>query len=515
MFGMYLLNKVWTNVVPPKERRSFTPKNGEDIAAMPRKRLPVTYYLFLLSLLSIFVTCCNRVSQEDRQLTTFPTQRETPSVAPTPTIEREREPTPSAVTLSATPAGRPTQTATASVPAATPTQSVSMVTSQAIPIDSWPMVGVLFADNMQLLYWNNVVDETIVLFEEVDKYTQATLADNGEYVVVTSGNFTHEASVTIVKLSEPLASEQVTNSDFYEESASMPTTFYVKQLAWIPESRRLLLNVRTDIEGGALIADDIILLDVETLSWTRLTADGKSGEFSVAPDGSAVVIGNQTDLYWLGGDGYRELKHILSFEGVYTYSSQGFFPKPLWSADTTRFLVYQTPSDWLLPELSDVPTKIWEFDVVADTLTLVTETVAYPVFHDFFLSPDGKRVALARPRPNRNLLKPVKIVVVDLETEDERELLNGDYELLGWNFDSTKLLLSQEDDIVVIDVASGDLTSIENEVLVDWFDGDYYLSIDVNAAELQLGTFSTSEKVSISSADTFFDSLILPDELER
>jgi dipeptidyl aminopeptidase/acylaminoacyl peptidase len=129
------------------------------------------------------------------------------------------------------------------------------------------------------------------------------------------------------------------------------------QISWIPGTHALAFNTRQSFMVGFLLNDDLRLVNATSGEQLTLIPAGGGGMFYYSPDGSQIAITTPNKLFLLDADGSNLRSNLLSYEEVITASEYRFYPKPVWSADSSSLLVAIPPRDPLAAR--DQATTIW------------------------------------------------------------------------------------------------------------------------------------------------------------
>jgi hypothetical protein len=128
-------------------------------------------------------------------------------------------------------------------------------------------------------------------------------------------------------------------------------------VAWLPDGRTVAFNTSWNYDYGLALADDLWLVDTETLELTEVFPAGLGGEFAFSPDGSWILLTTpggsradgaqmegKVDLVRADGTGRQT---VITFSPISTASEYQFYPAPRWLQDGSgaRVLV-PSPAPW-------------------------------------------------------------------------------------------------------------------------------------------------------------------------
>jgi hypothetical protein len=133
------------------------------------------------------------------------------------------------------------------------------------------------------------------------------------------------------------------------------------QFDWLPNSHVLAFNTQQVFNGpGGSRLDDLHLADPEAPTGQAIQhifLPGWGGDFAFSPDGKQVALARADTLLLSQADG-SQLRELMKYDLVLTYSEYRYYALPLWSPDAVYLRVVFPPADPLAP--SPQPTELWK-----------------------------------------------------------------------------------------------------------------------------------------------------------
>jgi hypothetical protein len=214
------------------------------------------------------------------------------------------------------------------------------------------------------------------------------------------------------------------------------------RMDFIPGTHLLLLNTRAVPEGpGLFLYDDLLRLDADSGALERLLAPGEGGGFLPSPDGKKVALIRPTSIGIVNADGGEPHQECITYPTVITYSEYLYYPKPVWSDDSSRLGVALPSPDPLAPGLSGT---IWDIEAepcVGRPLGTLAGDFFFSQFSAPSLSPDLRQVAFARPGedPTR-----VDLLTAAADGSGQEVFAAGNLSWQGWAPDSDRFVYTEE-----------------------------------------------------------------------
>ena len=472
----------------------------------------------IVALLSLLLVVCSCGASP----TAVPLEPTVPAETPIPTAT----PVPTG-TPTATPTETPTQIPT-EVPTEVPTATPAPAAQPARP----PYGAAVFGDGGNLVYLeppapgeedallrpltNSGWDEPIalspdgrrVLFFRTDEDWRSEL-----WVVNTDG--TGETRLLALDRLPPREETDATG-------ATVTVSRHPYSVAWLPDNRTVALNSSWHYDYGLALADDLWLVDTETLALTELFAPGLGGEFAFSPDGSWLLLvtpgssrfdGTQStqtsgrvDLVRPDGTGRQAL---ITFPMINTASEYQFYPRPYWLPDGSgaRVLV-PSPAPW---EPGAYAT-LWAIAVDPPTATELGRIPGNFLFQPDPWSPDFGRLAYVAQvgDPGSNVRE---LYLADGGGRDALLYDTGEpIEFAGWSPSGERFLYLKglPGALYLGQIGRPPQQLLDAEArrsIIDlaWLDGDRFLYLvgQVGAWDLRLGAVDGSGLELASPADDF------------
>ncbi len=201
-------------------------------------------------------------------------------------------------------------------------------------------------------------------------------------------------------------------------------------IEFIPGSYALLLNTQAVPEGpGVFQYDDLLRLDADTGELSELLPAGQGGAFALSPDGTTAAIVRPTSIGLVGTDGSDLRPDRVTFPMVITYSEYLWYPKVVWSPDSTSAGVAIPSAD---PLAADPTGTIWTLPKDGGA-AIAWSTIPGNFFFSQFgapsVAPSLGRVAFAREgaAPNTS-----DLYLANLDGSGETLYVSGDAAWRGW-----------------------------------------------------------------------------------
>ena len=150
----------------------------------------------------------------------------------------------------------------------------------------------------------------------------------------------------------------------------------LKRFEWVPGTHIVAFNTRLRLEARDVPADDLRLVDADTLEQTVLLPPSQGGQFYYSPDGSQIAIVTPGDISLIDADGGNRRDSLLTYAPVAMYSESDYYAQPAWAADGNSLMVAVPPAD---PQAQPIQhTTIWRIPTDGTPASLVTNIAAFP-----------------------------------------------------------------------------------------------------------------------------------------
>lgn len=235
------------------------------------------------------------------------------------------------------------------------------------------------------------------------------------------------------------------------------TTARLHRMAWLPGTRRLLFNTALNVEMGIALSNDLHSVDVDSLDLAEILPAGAGGEFTVAPDGSAIAVVTPDRIRVVNPLGIAQ-RPDFPFAPVLTYSEFIYYPAVTWAQDSTALaVVIPHPEAVLQPEQ---PAALYRLDARGEAAPQIgTLHAAMPTY---WIDPTLERVAFfqnseTEPEPADTDAgeaeaeaeggAPVMpaLVIAQVDGSDIRTYYRGAGQFVGWAPDGVHFVLATPD----------------------------------------------------------------------
>jgi hypothetical protein len=327
------------------------------------------------------------------------------------------------------------------VPNATPTGSATEISPDESPAveDDVPLRIVYFLPEDGLYLWARGDDRGRQIVEAAD-IGDMRMSRDGRYLAYTIPLDFSAAELWVIDL-ESLETRLLLDEAALRALAPDAFALYFSQLAWVPGQDALAFGLAETFEEGpgSVIHGQLRVLDLEDRTNRLLVDHGDGAYFVYSPDGRWITASTPTTVHLYRASGELERADLLTFGFVATYSEYAFVPTPLWSPDSSYFLV-NIPSSNSLDE-SPEPARLWRISAEfgADLVAEYWPWYLFGLMEAQFISPDFSQLVYTREvgepaDPEREL------VLRDLESGAERVIAVGNYQFSGWSPDSEWLI---------------------------------------------------------------------------
>lgn len=262
------------------------------------------------------------------------------------------------------------------------------------------------------------------------------------------------------------------------------------ELAMAPGTHQLLFNTRAVLEGPGLAkTNDLLRVDSDSGSLTKLLDPGQGGDFTLSPDGLQLALVQPDSIGFANQDGGQLRPEVLTFPWVITYSEYFFYLKPAWVEDGViaavpaedPFFGPEQGSIWHVPADGSDPLLL--SDLQADLF--LPQRGAAPI-----VSPDGNRVAAFRKSDDTGSFQ---LWLVDLQSGAEEQYAQGNLGWVGWAPDSSHFVYANDGANQVYLGQIGQAPQLLGEASnLRWIDSEHYLWLTLSGSDwvLKLGDLS-------------------------
>ena len=244
-----------------------------------------------------------------------------------------------------------------------------------IPADAYPApagLRVAFVKNGDIWLWTAEEREATLLTSAGDGIGTVKISDDGEIVAFRRGDELWKIN------SDGTGERQLLEAKDFDAMETEPAGAEVRlgRFEWIPGTHALAFNTRLRLEARDVLADDLRLVNADTLAQSVLLAPGEGGQFHYSPDGSQIAIVTTGDISLINAGGGNRRDSVLTYARVAMYSEDDYYAQPTWAADGSSLMVAIPPAD---PHAQPVqPTTIWRIPTDGTPASLITDIAAFP-----------------------------------------------------------------------------------------------------------------------------------------
>jgi hypothetical protein len=384
-----------------------------------------------------------------------------------------------------------------------------------VPIDAYAVpdgLRVVFAKRGDIWLWTAETRTDALLTSVGDDLFHVKLSGDGRIVV-----FRRADELWAID-SDGTNERELLGAEDFETMESDGIEVRLNRFEWVPGTHTLAFNTRFRLEAGDVLAEDLRLVDADTLEQTMLLPPGEGGEFTYSPDGSQVAIVTPGDVSLLDADGTNRRDGVLTYAPVAMYSEDDFYVNPVWAADGSALMVAVPPPD---PDARPLQhTTIWRISTDGSSAELVTTISALPGDYAVSFSPLLTYVAYGEVLQLGDTLAEaqVQLKVARLGTSDWQAYPDLSA-LYGWAPGSRRFAFVAGRDRPHLQIGQWSGGTIPGSIDAGvpahgfrWVDGDHYLFVaryngeqgaEGDRFDLILGEIGGSSTVLISAADDF------------
>jgi hypothetical protein len=382
-----------------------------------------------------------------------------------------------------------------------------------MPIDAYAVpdgLRVVFARDGDIWLWTAGTRAAELLTSVGDDLFEVKLSGDGRIVVFWRADELWGID------SDGTNERQLLGAEDFETMESDGVEVRLNRFEWVPGTHTLAFNTRLRLEAGDVLAEDLRLVDADTLEQTMLLPPGEGGEFTYSPDGSQIAVVTPGDVSLLDADGANRRDGVLTYAPVAMASVDDFHVNPVWAADGSALMVAVPPAD---PDARPLQhTTIWRISTDGASAELVTTISALPGDHAVSFSPLLTYVAYGEvlqlgdtPAEVQVQLKVARLGTSDWQAYHDLSAL------YGWAPGSRRFAFVAGRDRPQLQIGqwSGGTVpgSLDAGVPVQgfrWVDGDHYLFVaryngeqgaEGDRFDLVLGEIGGSSTVLVSAAD--------------
>ena len=213
----------------------------------------------------------------------------------------------------------------------------------------------------------------------------------------------------------------------------------ISQIAFIPGTHQLIFNTYLIPEAvGFTKHDDLWIIDADTAVLTSLLPAGEGGDFLVSPDGMTTAVITPTSLGMIDLDGTNHRQDLITYPWVITYSEFLFYPRGVWTADSTALGATIPSEDPLIDSVSGTLWRVPAGSGPASGLATIPGNFYFHFWQHSALSPDLGRVAFSR----RAGVDDEDLILAQTDGTGQVIYATGEWDWEGWSPDSTHFAYS-------------------------------------------------------------------------
>jgi hypothetical protein len=170
------------------------------------------------------------------------------------------------------------------------------------------------------------------------------------------------------------------------------TTSSPRNFEWLAGTHTLVFDTRFVPNGGIqgpgeYINNDLWRIEADNGALRNLLPAGSGGVFDASPDGQLIALSGATAIQLLNADG-SNLRTVIEYPMIITYSEYQYKPAVVWSTDSTAFTVLVPSPD---PQAADTSGTIYRIGADGAVTTLWTQRGNFVFGGPLLtgLSPDG------------------------------------------------------------------------------------------------------------------------------
>jgi hypothetical protein len=245
-----------------------------------------------------------------------------------------------------------------------------------MPVDAYPAptgLRVAFVKDGNIWLWTEERKDAISLASADETTYIVKISDDGVVVAFMRGE---EGELWAVNSDGTGERQLLSAEDFEAMETDDGFEVRLNRFEWVPGTHIIAFNTRLRLEARDVPADDLRLVDADTLEQTVLLPPGEGGQFYYSPDGSQIAIVTPGDISLMDADGGNRRDSLLTYAPVAMYSESDYYIQPAWAADGSSLIVVIPPAD---PQAQPTQhTTIWQIPTDGTPASLVANIAAFP-----------------------------------------------------------------------------------------------------------------------------------------
>lgn len=246
-------------------------------------------------------------------------------------------------------------------------------------------------------------------------------------------------------------------------------------LSFVPRTHRLAYNTRGVAEGPGLAKyDDLNVIDIDSGAQASLLPAGSGGDFTFSPDGARVAITHATNVNLADADGTHLQTNLITFPLINTASEYLYYPKVVWAADGSAFVVVIPSQEPFTPPTSGSLWRVTSGGAAANLGIIIGDffrtTGGYPL-----QSPDLANVAFTRDTSTPNVHD---LYIAHADGTGETKVATGTITWQGWSPDGQHYLFTQgSPSTLMLGTMGGTPTSVGAGTNPQWLDASRFVYV--------------------------------------
>jgi hypothetical protein len=311
--------------------------------------------------------------------------------------------------------------------------------------------------------------------------------------------------------------QSLANSDFFNglQRPADVAGMSLHGFEWQPGTHVLAFNSRLTLTGpGLATANDLYLVNVDTLAITTLLGPEQAGDFYFSPDGSKLAYSASTSIGVIDVDGGNHRANLVQFPIVFTYSEYNYMPRIHWTPDSMSFMVAIPAQDGLAQPVDGIYPETRLFYVPLDGTPAFEAgalQAAWFVEQEVVFSPDAGHIAYLRPVGDPTLNERELVIALSDGSNESTQLIYHDIKFGAWAPNNDAFIFTYRDPEFHIFQSNLDATAFgpisqltafsAASAQIEWIDADRFVMMLSGDSGAELSLMHTSGAGSV--IDTF------------